>query len=365
MDAVLPDDLLRVAALSSRLVNLITRNLGPYLMELWRRELQARDVTEQRERNRMRTLFELNEKQFPDFYRFSKEQYLLLESALELPATLTLNNGCLISGREALLMTIRRLAHPVRMVTVGDEGFGYPESTCSRAIRKMIRWLDGKYAHLLRLTPERLSASKLNEYATAVRQAGCPRTNIVGFIDATMIRICRPTRDQDLFYNGHKRCHAVKFQAVTTPDGLIVDFFGAYPARRHDRIVYNESGLEERLGAILEYTLYGDAGYRGIHRIERPYINYQARGGLSDEEANFNSQMSKLRVSVEMMFGMMKRSWGYLDRRHRLYKDDLPAHVRVAAIFTNFLTCLQGGNQVSDMFELAPPSLEEYLRGNL
>ena len=248
-------------------------------------------------------------------------------------------------------MTIRRLAHPVRMVTIGDEGFGYSESKCSRAIRKMIRWLDSKYAHLLRLTP--------------VRQAGCPRANIIGFIDATMIRICRPTNDQELFYNGHERCHAVKFQAVVAPDGLIVDFFGAYPAGRHDEIVYNKSGLEDRLSAIPEYTLYGDAGYRSIQRIERPYISNQARDGLSDEEANFNSQMSKLHVSVEMMFGMMKMLWSYLDRRHRLYKDDLPAHVRVAAILTNFLTCLQGGNQVSDMFGLAPPSLEEYLRGNV
>jgi hypothetical protein len=108
-----------------------------------------------------------------------------------------------------------------------------------------------------------------------------------------------------------------------------------------------------------------DAFYRGIRRLEYPHTNYQARGGLSDAELGFNSQMSRLRVSVELLFGTLKRSWGYVDRRHRLYRDHLSAHVRVAAILTNFLTCLQGGNQASDIFGLLPHSLEEYLRGSL
>lgn len=141
--------------------------------------------------------------------------------------------------------------------------------------------------------------------------------------------------------------------------------FGDYPARRHDRIVYSESGLEERLSAFPAYTLYGDAWYRGILRFERPYTNFQARSGLSATEIDFNSQILKLRVSVKLLFGSMKRLWNYLDRRHRLYRDNLPAHVRAAAILTNFLTCLQKGNQASDTFELASPSLGDYLRGNL
>jgi hypothetical protein len=103
----------------------------------------------------------------------------------------------------------------------------------------------------------------------------------------------------------------------------------------------------------------------GSAALNTPHTNCQARGGLSDAELSFNSQMSRLRVSVELIFGMIKRSWSYIDRRHRVYKDNLSAHVRIAALLMNFLTYSQGGNQASDIFGLLPPSLEEYLQSSL
>lgn len=50
----------------------------------------------------------------------------------------------------------------------------------------------------------------------------------VGFIDATFVGIARPEEDamQREVYNGHMRKHALKYQVVTTPNGLIVNFFG-------------------------------------------------------------------------------------------------------------------------------------------
>jgi hypothetical protein len=47
-----------------------------------------------------------------------------------------------------------------------------------------------------------------------------------GFIDGTLRKTCRPSRFQRLVYSGHKRCHGIKFQSVTTPDGLIALLFG-------------------------------------------------------------------------------------------------------------------------------------------
>lgn len=34
----------------------------------------------------------------------------------------------------------------------------------------------------------------------------------------TVWKICRPQKNQRAFYNGHKRGHALKYQAVTTPE---------------------------------------------------------------------------------------------------------------------------------------------------
>ena len=50
---------------------------------------------------------------------------------------------------------------------------------------------------------------------------GAPLTNCFGFIDGTVRLICRPGKDQRIVYNGHKKVHALKFQSVALPNGLI------------------------------------------------------------------------------------------------------------------------------------------------
>ena len=37
-----------------------------------------------------------------------------------------------------------------------------------------------------------------------------------------------------VLYNGHKRVHAIKFQSVVAPNGLIANLFGPVEGRRHD-----------------------------------------------------------------------------------------------------------------------------------
>jgi hypothetical protein len=50
--------------------------------------------------------------------------------------------------------------------------------------------------------------------------------NVWGFIDSTLKKTCRPTFYQKAAYSGHKGCHGIKFQNVTTPDGYIAHLYG-------------------------------------------------------------------------------------------------------------------------------------------
>ncbi|XP_075543000.1 uncharacterized protein LOC142576660 [Dermacentor variabilis] len=54
--------------------------------------------------------------------------------------------------------------------------------------------------------------------------------NCWGFIDGTARAICRPSRDQKLFFSGHKRFHALKYQAIMCPNGIICQLNGPYVA---------------------------------------------------------------------------------------------------------------------------------------
>jgi hypothetical protein len=76
----------------------------------------------------------------------------------------------------------------------------------------------------------RLSYEQLKEYSNAIARKGGV-DGIWGFIDGTMGAICRPMENQKLYYTGYKRLHAVKYQAILTPDGLISSLAGPYLGR--------------------------------------------------------------------------------------------------------------------------------------
>ena len=48
----------------------------------------------------------------------------------------------------------------------------------------------------------------------------------VSFVDGTVHPISKPGVNQRVVYNGHKRVHALKFQSLALPNGLIGHLFG-------------------------------------------------------------------------------------------------------------------------------------------
>lgn len=68
----------------------------------------------------------------------------------------------------------------------------------------------------------------------AVYNRGAPLTNCWGFVDGTARPICRPSVDQRIYFSGHKRVHALKYQAVMGANGIVCELDGPYPGSRHD-----------------------------------------------------------------------------------------------------------------------------------
>ena len=101
-------------------------------------------------------------------------------------------------------------------------------------------------------------------YADAIHEKGAPLVNWFGFIDGTVRSICRPTWHQKICYNGHKRIHAIKFQSMVIPNGLVANLYGSMEGRRHDCALLRSSGLMDEFAARqlrdrqgLPFALYG------------------------------------------------------------------------------------------------------------
>ena len=78
-----------------------------------------------------------------------------------------------------------------------------------------------------------LNPLALQQYADLVSERGAALNNCFGFVDGTVRPICKPGENQRLVYNRHKTVHALKFQAVALPNGLIGHLFGPVGKNAH------------------------------------------------------------------------------------------------------------------------------------
>ena len=120
----------------------------------------------------------------------------------------------------------------------------------------MLMWIRRRWGHLLKdpfaqgfFSAER---ERVATYSTKITENVGPDLHVWGFIDGTVRPICRPVRDQQQFYNGHERVHALKYQVVVTLEGMIAHLFGPVEGRRHDAGVLAETGLLQQLAAHMD-----------------------------------------------------------------------------------------------------------------
>ena len=123
-------------------------------------------------------------------------------------------------------MLLRCLAYPCRysdMIVC----FGRPVPDLCMITNLVMDFVYDLHGHrITHWNPTILNSRLLEEYATAISDKGAALDNCFGFVDGTVRPISRPGEMQRIVYNGHKRVHALKFQSVATPNGLIANMFG-------------------------------------------------------------------------------------------------------------------------------------------
>ena len=103
--------------------------------------------------------------------------------------------------------------------------------------------------------------------------------------------------------------------------------------------------------------VYGDPAYPLRIHLQAPFRERV----LTPQMQAYNASMSRVRTSVEWLFGDVINYFKFLDFRKNL-KIQLSSVGKiyvVCALLRNALTCLYG-NQTSDFFGIEPPTLQEY-----
>ena len=159
-------------------------------------------------------------------FRVEKNDLVLLKDALQIPDKIVCHQRTICDGMEGLCMVLKRLAYPCRYSDMIPY-FARPVPVLSMITNTVFDDIyDSHHHRITQWNPTLLHAAKLAQYAQAIEGKGAALNNCFGFIDGTVRPICRPGEHQRLLYNGHKRTHAIKFQSITLPNGIIAQLYG-------------------------------------------------------------------------------------------------------------------------------------------
>ena len=131
-----------------------------------------------------------------------------------------------LSELSKYLMLLCRLSYPVRYSDMVNR-FARPMPVISRIRNCVLDYIYKTHHH--RITSWNnsiLYPASRQRYADAIFDQGAALSNCFGFVDGTVRPICRPDENKRIVFNGHKRIHAIKFQSVALPNGLIGHFYG-------------------------------------------------------------------------------------------------------------------------------------------
>ena len=298
-------------------------------------------------------------------FRFYKNDIWELSEILNLPDRVFCYNGINVDRTEALCIFLKRFAYPCRYVDLIPR-FARPEPRLCMISNAVLNSIYTNWRHLLSdLDQPWLSRPHLQAFAEVIKEKGAALQNCWGFIDGTVRPISRPGRNQRVMYNGHKKVHAIKFQSIATPNGLIANLYGLVEGKRHDSAMLAQSQVLNQLqrlsfnrhGDIL--CIYGDPAYPLKPHLQSPF-----RGArLTDDQRAWNKSMSEVRVSVEWIFGDVVNYFKFLDFKKNL-KICLSAFSKMyisCALMHNARVCLYGST-TSEFFQISPPTIQEYFQ---
>ena len=324
-------------------------------------EDEAGDQIDHRQYPRL-DLAKLSNSQIKKYFRFDEADILHLVELLNMPDHIVCGNRVHTSGIEALCITLRRLAYPSRYCDMIPL-FGRSRGDLCEIFNHTIEFIHTRFSVLVSSYDLPWVRNNITTFTRAIHDKGAPLNNCWAFVDGTLRPMCRPGHNQAECFNGHKRCHGLKFQGMTTPDGLIFNLMGPFEGRRHDSFMLHESDTVNDLNAIQgnngeHVCIYGDPAYPLQDCLMKPFPTVN----INPEQEEFNKDMSKVRQAVEWSFGKVITIFAFLDfkKNLKLYMSPIAKYYIVGTILTNCHTCIYG-SQVGEYFGLAPPSIEEYL----
>ncbi|KAI3656971.1 hypothetical protein MP638_004202 [Amoeboaphelidium occidentale] len=292
-------------------------------------------------------------------FRYDVDQIRTLATELGFPERV---KAKYVRGRgiEALCILLRKLTYPCDFEHLTSL-FGRSPSKLRKLFNYALDFIYDKYHHLLDMSTERLLKlkPKMPSFAEAVSSQGAPLKNIFMILDDTRIQVSEPELHQEELSDG-EGSYCLSFLNFSLPNGIIFASYGPEAGAACNCGLWYDSNAEQCLEEALpnrEFVLYGDSSFE---HVNSPYLHTQP---IETDDETSKHAIPETKYSLEWVNGTLMSEWEDIEDHEEL-NDKLTAVEKlyaVSVLLTNFLTCLEGQNEIGFKFGTEPPTLSEYL----
>ncbi|EDQ84318.1 uncharacterized protein MONBRDRAFT_12946 [Monosiga brevicollis MX1] len=284
------------------------------------------------------------------------------------------DNAVPVPVRDALVAFLTLFHRPLRLVdAVRELNLSWTSQKLSKVVNTFVLALTALVQERMNFDERYFQPSWAKQGAAAVATRHPPTAGICAFIDRTDHHIARPAGEaQRWFCVGKDKAHALRYQAVLAPNGIIISFYGPFRGPTQDAVMLASLGLEGRLGQLwperAPWCILGDQAHPESKRIVRPA---QTRRGANNEQeaVAHDQQLDSVRVAVDWCFGapgtgVFSRFEGLANpRAMRMQMRPVTGYLYVAVLLSNMIVCDEQSSPVAKYFyeRLTIPTLSDYM----
>lgn len=297
-------------------------------------------------------------------FRFSYEEIMLFGPLLHLPEVFYGPNCYQVPWFKGLCLVLYHMSWPL-WLSDAKNLFVMSKSFILMMFHCILQEIYICWKDLLLFDHVCLMPQFLAQCAEPVQDHGSLVPNVFAFMDGTHMCICHPTEDQEEYYSSQKHFHSIKYQAIITPDGIMVLVGGPFSSCWHDSCMANDLQIQSFLAKHArsptgaQMVVYGDEGYGQSDEIKAPF-----RGNiLTPEQATHNESMWRPWLCAEWSFGYMSNNFGLINYYQKFHMHLLPIglYFPTSSLFCNVLWCFGCGSTTLSHYQMAAPTPQEYL----
>jgi len=175
---------------------------------------------------------------------------------------------------------------------------------------------------------------------------------VVGVIDDCHIPISAPTEHPNSYIN-RKGFYSIILQGICNHKMKFIDVFTGICGSVHDARVWRLSDIKNMIDHDVERYfphhghLLADSAYSLSYYMLTPYRD---NGHLNDMQHNYNTKLSKTRVTIERTFGILKGQFRKLKYVYMYNTEMIPLVVLACCILHNI--CIDNEDEPFDILEI-------------